>query len=140
MQAFEVDGAYMKLIRALQDSLQKKIGDMGIAIECNPTSNYLIGTLQRYDEHPIFRFNSFGLGEKDADGQLSVSINTDDQGVFDTSLENEYALLACCMAKARYPDNSRRYSRDDVYQYLEHIRQMGQEQSFYTTHRSKNEE
>ena len=31
-----------------------------------------------------------------ADKNLHISINTDDIGVFDTSLENEYALLFCC--------------------------------------------
>lgn len=130
MGSFKVDTAYIGLMCTLQDCLQREIGDRGIMIECNPTSNYLIGTFQRYDEHPIFRFNSFGFGGERADGQLSVSINTDDQGVFDTSLENEYALLACSMSKARSASGDRRFSRDTIYQYLDHVRQMGNEQSF----------
>mgnify|MGYP002511298016 FL=1 len=128
--ASTVDRPYIELMRALQDRLQKHIGDLGIMVECNPTSNYLIGTFRRYDEHPIFRFNSFGFGGEREDGQLSVSINTDDQGVFDTSLENEYALLACSMSKALTSDGTRRYSRDIIYQYLNHIRRMGNEQCF----------
>lgn len=125
-----VDKPYMDLMGVLQDQMQRCIGELGIMVECNPTSNYLIGTFKRYDEHPIFRFNSFGFGGECAEGQLSVSVNTDDQGVFDTSLENEYALLACSMSKALASDGSKRYSRDVIYQYLDHIRQMGNEQSF----------
>ena len=125
-----VDKPYMDLMGAFQDQMQRYIGELGIMVECNPTSNYLIGTLRRYDEHPIFRFNSFGFGGECPEGHLSVSINTDDQGVFDTSLENEYALLACSMSKALAPDGTKLYSRDIIYQYLDHIRQMGNEQSF----------
>lgn len=128
--AVTVDKPYMDLMRTLQQRMQKYIGERGIMIECNPTSNYLIGTFKRYDEHPIFRFNGFGFGSEDTQGQLSVSINTDDQGVFDTSLENEYALLACSMSKAVAPNGSKRYSRDVIYKYLDHVRQMGNEQSF----------
>ena len=120
----------MDLMRTLQQRMQKYIGERGIMIECNPTSNYLIGTFKRYDEHPIFRFNSFGLGSEDTEGQLSVSINTDDQGVFDTSLENEYALLACSMRKAVASDGNPRYSRDVIYEYLDYVRRMGNEQRF----------
>lgn len=130
VEADKVDADYIRLMRTLQDCLQRHIGDLGIMIECNPTSNYLIGTFRQYEEHPIFRFNSFGFGGEHTDGQLSVSINTDDQGVFDTSLENEYALLACSMSKARSADGRKRYSRDIIYQYLDHVRQMGNEQSF----------
>lgn len=128
--AVKVDKPYMDLMFALQRRMQKYIGDRGIMIECNPTSNYLIGTFRRYDEHPIFRFNGFGFVEEGAEGQLSVSVNTDDQGIFDTSLENEYALLACAMSKAVTSDGRKRYSRDVIYKYLDHIRQMGNEQSF----------
>lgn len=128
--AVTVDKPYMDLMRALQRQMQKYIGDRGIMIECNPTSNYLIGSFKRYDEHPIFRFNGFGFSEEGAEGQLSVSINTDDQGVFDTSLENEYALLACSMSKAVTSDGHKQYSRDAIYKYLDYIRQMGNEQRF----------
>ena len=128
--ARKVDKEYIKLMHTFQERLQGEIGDLGLMVECNPTSNYLISTFNRYDEHPIFRFNSFGFGGERAEGQLSVSINTDDQGVFDTSLENEYALLACSMSKAHLANGERRYSRDVIYQYLNHIRRMGNEQSF----------
>ena len=80
------------------------------------------------------RFNSAGLVR--LDGQcipsfnLSVSINTDDLGVFDTTLENEYAMLAAALSNVR--ENGKGiYTTDSIYQYLENIRQMGLVQSFF---------
>lgn len=81
----------------------------GIAIETNPSSNYLIGTIKKYDEHPIMRFNSRKLRKTERNMSLNVSINTDDQGVFDTLLENEYALK-----KKRNKDNELEYDIEDI--------------------------
>ena len=107
--------------------------EQGISIECNPTSNYLIGTFQRYDRHPIFRFNHFGLELPDfppSSTQLRVSVNTDDQGVFGTSLENEYALLMCCLQLRKTSDGQRLLSDDEIIAYLDHLRRMGNEMVF----------
>ena len=41
--------------------------------------------------------------------QLSVSINTDDQGVFDTLLENEYALMALALKKKKDKNNNKSF-------------------------------
>lgn len=77
----------------------------GICTECNPSSNYLIGTSKQYRKHPISRFYSKELTidkkESSSCPQLSVSINTDDQSVFYTSLENEYALMRFSIGKAQ---------------------------------------
>ena len=133
-EAFVIKPAYINLIRSMQEKLAEQLCIKGIMIECNPTSNYLIGTFGRYDQHPIMRFNSAGLVR--LDGQcipsfnLSVSINTDDLGVFDTTLENEYAMLAAALSNVR--ENGKGiYTTDSIYQYLENIRQMGLVQSFF---------
>lgn len=102
----------------------------GIAIETNPSSNYLIGTIQKYDEHPILRFNSRKLRPSDKNMSLHVSINTDDQGVFDTLLENEYALMALALKKSRNKDNKLLYDIEDIYEWIDYVREMGLEQSF----------
>ena len=124
---------YMELIYQIQNGLSNELAARGIAIECNPTSNYLIGTFRSYDSHPIFRFNNERLvridGTFESSAQLSVSINTDDLGVFDTSLENEYAIIAASLDRLRCEDR-KRYTEDSIYCYLEHIRKMGLEQSF----------
>ena len=62
--------------------------------------------------------------------QLSVSINTDDQGVFSTSLENEYALLAHALESVCDEDGNALYCKADIYEWLDRIRIMGNEQNF----------
>ena len=79
---------------------------MGIGIESNPTSNVRIGGMSRYEDHPIFKF--FPV-ESDEDSVLA-SINTDDRGVFETSLEREFSLLACAL----YKKHSRNASNPDM--------------------------
>lgn len=129
----EATKAYIDLISNIQECMRKRINEKGIAIECNPTSNVLIGTFKRYDLHPMFHFNSYALKNEDNSNlpeQMNVSINTDDLGVFDTSLENEYALIACALSKKVDENGNKLYSQDAIYDYLEHIRQMGLAQVF----------
>lgn len=131
---FFVNASYIALIRDIQDKMQQDLERQGIMIECNPTSNYLIGTFRRYEFHPIFRFNHAELlsqsGTSASDPQLSVSINTDDLGVFETSLENEYAVLAASLERAQTEDGRKKYTSDSIYKYLDNVRKMGLEQSF----------
>lgn len=125
---------YIKLVKQVQKKMQFLIAEKGIAIECNPSSNYLIGTFRRYDAHPITVFNNTFLEHRQDKllecAQLSVSVNTDDQGVFDTSLTNEYALLALALEKKHDSDGNRLYSASNIYQYLDWVRKMGIEQTF----------
>lgn len=119
-------------IADIQKKMQYDIARQGLAIECNPSSNYLIGTFRDYCKHPIFTFNDTGLlNMSDDNPKISVSINTDDLGIFDTSLENEYALLACALEQRNLtvpPDKA--IPIENIYNWLDHIRQMGCDQSF----------
>lgn len=124
-----VDGAVK-----LQKAMQNFIGKNGIGIECNPSSNLKISTMENYTEHPIVQLYNKDL-EKDSQKlqeclQLFVSINTDDKGVFHTSLENEYALMACSLEKVKDKQGNCVYNRQMVYQWLDNIRKMGLQQSF----------
>lgn len=133
IQEFPIREEYIELIRHVQDKLAEELAKKGVMIECNPTSNYLIGTFRRYDMHPIFRFNNVGLvradGTYEPSAQLSVSINTDDSGIFDTSLENEYAVIAASLDCAE-KDGHKKYDSNSIYFYLENVRKMGLDQSF----------
>ena len=129
-EEFKVDQRYASLVYQLQDKMIMQLVHEGIAIETNPSSNYLIGTIQKYDEHPILRFNSRKLRPSDKNMSLHVSINTDDQGVFDTLLENEYALMALALKKSRNKDNKLLYDIEDIYEWIDYVREMGLEQSF----------
>lgn len=122
-----VGKAYMALMRQIQDALRYELEARRIIIECNPSSNVLIGTFRRYEHHPIFRFNRRKLGPKaEADGtQLHVCVNTDDLGVFDTSLEFEYALLEQALLSQRDDLDRHKYNARDVMEYLNDLREMG---------------
>lgn len=134
IQEFAVSKYYVKAVAEIQSALQKKIAKDGIAIETNPSSNFLIGTFRKYEKHPIIRFFNKGLvhdSEKlESCPQIPVSVNTDDQGVFNTSLENEYALLACAMESLTDEQGKPLYNRYDIYDWLDKIRNMGNEHSF----------
>lgn len=126
-----------KIIRAIADiqrGLQEEISRKNICIETNPSSNYVIGSFKRYDKHPIKKFYNLGLNlpyeETQNCSQISVSINTDDQGVFATYLENEYALMALALEKEEDENGVKLFKPAMVYEWLDRIRAMGLEQSF----------
>lgn len=129
-----IDADYIALMRQAQDVLQKHLAERGIAIECNPSSNVLIGTFGHYTKHPVFRFNNTDL-ERNIEKykscpQLQVCINTDDLGVFDTSQEFEYALLFRALSDMRDTDGAPLYKEPDILRYLNNLRQMGHNASF----------
>lgn len=132
-----IDDDYIALLRQAQDVQQKYLAEIGIAIECNPSSNVLIGTFGHYARHPIFRFNNTDL-ERDVEKyktcpQLQVCVNTDDLGVFDTSQEFEYALLFRALSDMRDVGGVPLYKEPDILRYLNNLRQMGHDVSFDRT-------
>lgn len=129
-EVFKVPCGYVTLVKIIQDHMIQELVCRGIGIETNPSSNYLIGPLQKYEEHPIVRFNGRKLKETEANMSLQVSINTDDQGVFDTSLENEYALMTVALKKAKTEDEKYKYDIEDIYAWVDYVRRMGITQAF----------
>lgn len=93
----------LDFMEALQDHLITHYSKKGLTIEVNPSSNVYVGRIPDYHYHPVFRWhppdgdllrpgalhNRFGLRA----GPLSVCVNTDDPGIFPTSLSNEFHLL-----------------------------------------------
>ena len=135
VEAYRIEHGMSELIELFQNRMQHQLMEKGIAIECNPSSNVLIGSFETYSEHPIFRFNRHGIRvprwESEISANLCVSINTDDQGVFDTSLESEYAYIARSLECECDTDGNRINSNDKIYEYLNHIRRLGNAQSFH---------
>lgn len=125
---WEVNEGLISAISEIQQLMIDKVEEMGLAIECNPTSNLRIGEFDRYDEHPILRFNNSGLKiyPKRA---LSVSINTDDKGVFATSIEREYALIVYAIIRY-FRLNGCEISHTEVYDWLDRIRLNSLSQRF----------
>lgn len=124
----------VQVVKEIQREMRKWISSLGIGIEINPTSNYLIGSFKRYDKHPILEFYNLGLTASEEEinncPQIPVCINTDDQGVFSTYLENEYALLALALEKKRDENGKKKYNRTMIYQWIDNIRKMGLNLSF----------
>jgi hypothetical protein len=137
-----IDDAYIDLVEKLQDKMQFFVAGEGIGIEANPTSNILISKYGRYCEHPIKKWFNLGLTYDETElkkcPQLFVSINTDDQGIFYTCLENEYALLALALHKEMTDENMPKYPDAMIYDWLDRIRQNGMDQSFYENHLKNN--
>lgn len=134
IKQFTITDDYVSLVREIQKAYRGYFKTLNIGIETNPTSNYLIGTFGKYCNHPLKTFYNLGL-ENDSDEikecpQLFVSINTDDQGIFGTSLENEYALMAIALEKEKDEFGNRKYNSTMIFEWLDKIRQMGLEQSF----------
>lgn len=119
---------WFRLLEKIQEQLLDKIESRHIAIECNPTSNYKIGEMERYDEHPIVKFFNYGLDTPYPRHDIAVSINTDDQGVFSTSLEREYSLMA--LAIERNQTEQHKNSPRAIVDWLDRVRQMSLEQRF----------
>ena len=128
---YRVPYSVVRTVEKIQKRMQKEIAERNIGIETNPSSNYLISTFRDYGKHPIFAFNDTGLYDDPENPRLQVSVNTDDLGVFDTTLENEYALLASALENnnCRLPPEQQ-ISPERIYNWLDHIRQMGCGQSF----------
>lgn len=116
------------LLEKIQQQLLEKVEKRHISIECNPSSNFKIGEIERYDEHPILKFFNYGLSTPYPRHDIAVSINTDDQGVFATSLEREYSLMA--LAIERNPTKEYENSPRAIWEWMDRVRELSIEQKF----------
>lgn len=124
----KISEQYIDMVSALQEKMMIELSHKHIGIETNPSSNVLIGPFDRYDQHPIFRF--YPVMPTSSQQVQFVSVNTDDQGVFDTSLAMEYSLLASTLRSLKDSQNIQIYNDDCIYNYLERIRENGFSQIF----------
>lgn len=89
------EGEYFELLElfeVLRRAVLDEVARRDLTVEACPTSNQVIGGFGGLENHPIFRFDTQGLGEGN-DPPIRVTVNTDDPGVFSTSLPGEYAVL-----------------------------------------------
>ncbi len=116
------------LIEEIQKAMIREIAEKGIAIECCPSSNVMIGGFERYDKHPIFTFKP--IEARPTDPIINVSINTDDAGIFATNISNEYSLITLAMMKMKDENGHRLYNDETIYDYIERVRANGMIQRF----------
>lgn len=73
-------------VRAVEDpELVRELADRGIVLEVSPTSNICLGVYPSYAEHPFRDLHEAGV---------TVTVNSDDPPMFNTTLTNEYVVLA----------------------------------------------
>ncbi len=73
-------------VRAIEDPfVLALLRERNIPLEINPTSNVCLHVYRRAAEHPFPHLDRMGL---------TVTVNSDDPPLFNTTLEQEYALLA----------------------------------------------
>lgn len=130
IKPFPISQKYVLLMTQIQEAMQQYINSCRLSIECNPSSNVLIGTFGMYQEHPILRFNHTGLNMHGTNAEMHVSINSDDPGVFDTTLTFEYHILAAALTNMTDKQGARIHSNQEIKNYLCKLIQMGQEQIF----------
>lgn len=120
-----------KVIEKLQDIMVRRISEAGVSIETNPSSNLCIGPFEKYEDLPLFKFAPL---ERDSHTSLvNVSVNTDDRGVFATSLYNEFSLVAAALFKQKNKDGERLWSNETIYRYIDWLRENGNKQRFDIT-------
>ena len=125
----KLDGALVELIGIVQEKMLNIVEQMKICIESNPTSNRKIGEFLTFDMHPLTRFYNVSLDTGNKKHGVSVSINTDDRGVFATSIEREFSVVAAALEKKSIKTKSDLSPRE-IYEWLDRIRQMAFEQKF----------
>lgn len=82
---YEYPPEIIGIVKTAQDCMLKRIAANHILVECNPSSNFKIGHIDRYEHHHIFPLQKY---------YIDSSIGTDDKGIFATSLYNEFSIIA----------------------------------------------
>lgn len=129
IEVVNITKEYVELIKKVQISMRNRVLEKGVAVESCPSSNLLISKLENVIDLPIFQL--FPIDESKAPFiRLNVSVNTDDQGVFFTSLVKEYTLLANALQMVKNEDGLRVYSDDAILHWIERLIKNGKQQSF----------
>ena len=127
---YKWDKEIVEVINGMQKKMQTLVSKKGIGIECCPTSNLKIGFIDRYEQHPLLtRFYPI-----DADASyplIKCSINTDDRGVFYTSIYEEYSLIALALYKMKDEKTGEpKYNEREILRYIGEIRKNAQQMAF----------
>ncbi|TGN20429.1 adenosine deaminase [Leptospira idonii] len=78
-----MDHNKMNYLRTFQNYCMAQVAKTNTVIESCPSSNLYIGMLESLVDHPIARFY---------ENKIKLTIGSDDPGLFDTHLPNEYEL------------------------------------------------
>jgi hypothetical protein len=112
---------WLEVFREAQKRMQDMVRDKQLVVEVNPSSNRIIGPMESMADHPIFQLTLDK--EHQMEKQIRVTINTDDPGVFATSLSHEFYLMGESLLARDVPE-------PEVVEWLEWLRKNGTEYSF----------
>lgn len=112
----------------IQECLMADLKRRGIIIEANPSSNLRIGGFAKYEDLPLFRMFKIDIP---AEERMLVSVNTDDRGIFATSLANEYSLVAASLFKKKDKATGKPiYSLSQIEGYIRQLAENGKRSRF----------
>lgn len=109
----------LEIAKIVQQIVQKKIGQMGIVIEINPSSNVAISSMDSLYENQIYSINRF----MQQNSNVMVCINSDDPSVFNTNVSNELAYIFNTLLQ-------KGICKEDAIQWIEKLRINGITSSF----------
>ncbi len=112
---------WLEVFREAQKKVQKLVLERQVVVEVNPSSNRVIGPMEKMADHPVFALTLDK--EQHLARQIRVTINTDDPGVFSTSLPHEFYLLGEILV-------NRGVSEAEVVEWLNWLRENGKDYSF----------
>ncbi|WP_421183949.1 hypothetical protein [Aeromonas dhakensis] len=94
-QKIEIDikSTPFKVLLDAQQFVQKIISQRQLVLETLPTSNVRISHYESIKEHHVFRWMQIPQRKVDGDHQMSISLGSDDPGIFVTDMRNEFYHL-----------------------------------------------
>lgn len=116
------DPVWPRLVRLVQRVVWRRVRELGLTVEVNPTSNLIIHALDFFEQLPYLRLWSRGLTRKGPCANIPISINTDDPGLFLTSLRREYQVMGEAL--------QRTHDTAEVVDWLKGVRRNGTESTF----------
>ncbi|CAM2067498.1 A-deaminase domain-containing protein [Sulfidibacter corallicola] len=120
----EVTPDYVALVEACRARVRRRITAGDIVLELCPTSNVYIGGLQHYAELPYTNLNRHGLNDATSLKEpVLISINSDNPGLFRTTIAHEYRLIGAGL-------RAQGYGSREVARWLEEARQVGLASAF----------
>ena len=119
-----VEPHYTAAVGQIRDRVLKRVERAQVVIEVCPTSNLLTSGLKSYERLPYLNLNRAHLRSGEAlERFIPFSINSDDPGIFQTTVTNEYRLLGQAMIRAGH-------QRREVVRWLDEARLIGLASSF----------
>lgn len=119
-----VDDSYVQMVQALRRRVLRRLRQTGVVVEACPTSNLLVGGFVSYERLPYLNLNHGRLSTVHGeDPEILLSINSDDPGVFRTTIANEFRLVGRALLRAGH-------RRREVAAWLDEARSTGVASTF----------